>query len=82
MDIFNTIINGEFTVVSYISCLGAALLCGVIIAVAASFKVRATKSFIVSLVLLPMIVQTVITMVNGNIGAGVAVAVYLATKRK
>ena len=73
MDIFSTIINGEFTVVSYISCLGAALLCGVIIAVAASFKVRATKSFIVSLVLLPMIVQTVITMVNGNIGTGVAV---------
>ncbi len=73
MDIFNTIINGEFTVVSYICCLGAALLCGVIIAVAASFKVRATKSFIVSLVLLPMIVQTVITMVNGNIGTGVAV---------
>ena len=73
MPIFDSIIKTEFTVATYVMCLGAALLCGLIIALAASVKVRATKSFIISLVLLPMIVQTVITMVNGNIGTGVAV---------
>ncbi len=71
--IFNSVIKETFTINSYLLCLGAALLCGVVIAVAAGLKSKATKSFLISLVLLPMIVQTVITMVNGNIGTGVAV---------
>ncbi len=32
-----------------------------------------TKSFVVTLALLPLIVQVVITLVNGNLGAGIAV---------
>lgn len=71
--IFNSVLGDTFSVGSYLLCLLAALFCGVIVAVATSVKSRPTKSFIVSLVLLPMIVQTVITMVNGNIGTGVAV---------
>ncbi len=58
---------------NFFICFGAALLCGIIVALAASFKSRVSKSFFVSLILLPLIVHTVITMVNGNIGTGVAV---------
>jgi hypothetical protein len=38
------------------------------------YRSRYTKSFVVTLALLPTVVCVVIMMVNGNIGAGVAVA--------
>ncbi len=71
--IFSSVIGAEVTVTTYIICLACSLVCGVIAAFAAGFKNRASKSFLVALILLPMIVHTVITMVNGNIGTGVAV---------
>ena len=58
---------------NFFLCLLTAFLCGCVIAIAASVKQRSTMSFLSSLVLLPMIVCTVILMVNGNIGTGVAV---------
>ncbi len=53
--------------------LGASILLGLIIAVSYWFGGRASKHLAVSLLVLPAIVQTVIMMVNGNVGAGVAV---------
>ena len=72
-NLFQTVIENEMTATTFLICLAASLLCGLIIAAAASFKNQTTKSFIISLVVLPMIVFTVITTVNGNIGTGVAV---------
>lgn len=72
-EMFTSITNGVFTPEKYLICAGCALLCGIIAAAAASFRSHTTKSFIVSLILLPAIVQTVIMMVNGNVGTGVAV---------
>ena len=72
-ELFTSITNGIFTPQNYLICAGCALLCGIIAAVAASFRSHTTKSLIVSLILLPAIVQTVIMMVNGNVGTGVAV---------
>ena len=71
--IFDSVIKTELTVTTFLICLGCSFLCGVIAAFAAGFKTRNSKSFLASLILLPMIVFTVITMVNGNIGTGVAV---------
>ncbi len=68
-----SIFKDGMTVESYFIGLFAALVCGIISALCASIKGRATKSLLVSLILLPMIVETVITMVNGNVGTGVAV---------
>lgn len=59
---------------SFLICIGAALGVGIIIAFVYAFKSHYTKSFILTLVVLPAIVAVVIMMVNGNIGAGVAVA--------
>lgn len=73
MQLFESVLSNGITAESYFMCLGAALLCGVISAFSASVKAHPTKSFVISLVLLPMIVETVIIMVNGNIGTGVAV---------
>lgn len=71
--IFSSILSGETTIATYLVCLISALLCGVMAAFAASYRSHTSKSFVVSLILLPMIVSTVITMVNGNVGTGVAV---------
>lgn len=74
MQLFNSIISNEgITLNIFLLSLGTAFLCGVISAIASSVKAKATKSFLISLILLPMVVYTVITMVNGNIGTGVAV---------
>ena len=37
------------------------------------FRHKYSKNFVVTLALLPLIVQMVITLVNGNLGAGIAV---------
>lgn len=71
--IFSSVTSGTITIGGYLFCLLAAGICGVLTAFASSFRTHVSKSFIVSLVLLPMIVETVIVMVNGNIGTGVAV---------
>ena len=72
--IFSSILTGSFSVGQYLLCLLAAGLCGVIAALALGRESSATRSFLISLVVLPIIVTTVILMVNGNVGTGIAVA--------
>lgn len=60
--------------VDFLLCIGVSLLLGVIMATAYMYRTRYTKSFVVTLALLPAVVCVVIMMVNGNVGAGVAVA--------
>lgn len=59
---------------TYLIALGASLVCGLVVLFATSFRNNVTKSFAVTVLLLPAIVQTVIMMVNGNVGTGIAVA--------
>ena len=74
-NIFSSIIqNGTFTGTQFAVATLTSLICGLVIAVTYAIKNRCSKSFMVTLVLLPAIVQLVIILVNGNIGAGVAVA--------
>ena len=55
-------------------CVAAALVLGTIIALVAGFRTRSSNSFLLTLAVLPAIVAVVIMLVNGNLGAGVAVA--------
>lgn len=72
-EFFESLSATGITPQSFFLCLGAAFLCGLMVAFAAAFKNRVSKGFLISLVMLPIIVHTVIVMVNGNIGTGVAV---------
>ncbi len=76
--IFNGLFDTHYsTVISigdFLLCIGVSLVVGLILALGHMYKSRYTKSFIVTLALLPAVVCAVIMMVNGNIGAGVAVA--------
>ena len=59
---------------SVLLCTAASLILGLGIALAYRFRNQSSKSFVVTLALLPAIVQLVIMLVNGNLGTGVAVA--------
>lgn len=72
--LFDTEFTSVISVPDFLACIGASLVIGIIIAAAYIFKTRYTKSFIVTLAILPAVVCVVIMMVNGNVGAGVAVA--------
>ncbi|MCI2112325.1 DUF4956 domain-containing protein [Ruminococcus sp.] len=71
--LFNPIYTTNFTFSSYIICTVVSLVLGLIIALSSGFKSRQSRSFLLSLFLLPAIVQTVIMLVNGSVGTGIAV---------
>ncbi|PKM73163.1 MAG: DUF4956 domain-containing protein [Firmicutes bacterium HGW-Firmicutes-16] len=70
----STAVASSIALGPFLACVGVALTLGLVIALFYTYKNSATKSFLATLVLLPAIVCVVILMVNGNIGAGVAVA--------
>ncbi|HAM15673.1 MAG TPA: DUF4956 domain-containing protein [Eggerthellaceae bacterium] len=57
----------------FMICTIASILLGLIGAFIYMYRHDYSKNFVITLALLPVIVQMVITLVNGNIGAGVAV---------
>ncbi len=62
------------SIATFLMCLGAALITGIVIALFYMYKNDCSKSFAVTLAVLPSIVCVIIMMVSGSIGAGVAVA--------
>lgn len=69
----NSILGTELNVWAVLACMIASLIAGLVIALIYMYKSQYSKSFVVTLVLLPAMVQIVIMLVNGNIGAGIAV---------
>ena len=72
--IFDNGLTQVIEVGDFLLCLGVSLVLGLIMAGTYILDSEHTKSFLVTLALLPAVVCVVIMMVNGNIGAGVAVA--------
>ena len=72
--IFDSVLSGSFSLGLYLLCLLVSGVCGAIAALSLSRENSASRSFLISLVVLPIIVTTVILMVNGNVGTGIAVA--------
>lgn len=72
--LFDSDMTHVISVTDFLLCLGSSLLMGAILALGFAFRSRYTSSFLITLWLLPAVVCVVIMMVNGNVGAGVAVA--------
>ena len=72
--IFDTAATSVISVPNFLLCILVALILGGFITLVYTYKAKYTKSFILTLAMLPAIVCMVIMMVNGNVGAGVAVA--------
>ena len=69
--------SGSAAVISpgtFLLCVVCSLILGLLLAAAYMYRSRYTKSFVATVAMLPAVVCVVIMMVNGNIGAGVAVA--------
>lgn len=72
--VFNTTTTESIAVPQFLLCIAVALIIGIFLALVYTYKSKYTKGFVVTLALLPAVVCVVIMMVNGNVGAGVAVA--------
>ena len=75
--LFEGIFDTTATTISvpeFLLCVTVSLVIGIFLALVYMYKSRYTRSFVVTLAMLPAVVCVVIMMVNGNVGAGVAVA--------
>lgn len=61
------------TTADFLWCTLASIILGAVAGCVYMFRHKYSKNFVVTLALLPLIVQMVITLVNGNLGAGIAV---------
>lgn len=72
--LFDTDLTEVIGVTDFLLCVAVSLVVGVLLAFSYMYRTRYTKSFVITLALLPSVVCVVIMMVNGNVGTGVAVA--------
>lgn len=73
-DLFSSLDTSSLGVSNFIICSVVSLVLGAAIAFTYTRRSKYTQSFVLTLVLLPITVQMVIMLVNGNVGTGVAVA--------
>jgi len=72
--VLNSIIQSTITIQTFLLCTGVSIVLGLLSALLCKYKNQTSQSFLITMAMLPAIVQIIIMLVNGNIGAGVAVA--------
>ncbi len=70
---FDSVYSAIVTPAQFFLMAGSALAAGLLFAWIMSFRVRSSNRFFFVTAILPFVVAAVITFVNGNIGAGVAI---------
>lgn len=70
---FDSIYSATVTPTQFFLMAATALISGFFYSWIMSFRIRSTKRFFIVSALIPFVVSAVITFVNGNIGAGVAI---------
>jgi uncharacterized membrane protein YhiD involved in acid resistance len=75
---FNTVLSSaqgvtQLPVGEFLACSVVSLLLGLVAACIYMFRNTYNKGFVVTIALLPVVIQLVIMLVNGNLGAGLAV---------
>lgn len=65
--------GGSLSVASALICTVTSMILGFLIAACYYLSGKGSKNFCIALVVLPALVQTVIMMVNGNMGTGIAI---------
>lgn len=74
LNLLNSITAAGMTTGTFLICILLAVALGVGTAIVFSYKTRHTASMALTLAIMPAAIALVIMLVNGNIGAGVAVA--------
>ena len=63
----------QLSIINLLICSATSLILGIVIALVHMYKSKYTKNFIITLALLPILCQSVILMVNGNLGTSIAI---------
>lgn len=66
-------VAGSVSFTELLICTAASLVLGIAIALVYMYKNTYSKTFVLTVALMPALVQAVIMMVNGNLGTGVAI---------
>ena len=66
--------EATISVQNFLICVGVAIILGAIISLTHKFTTKTTPHFLITLGILPVLVQVVILLVNGNLGTSLAVA--------
>lgn len=66
-------VQSGITMNQLLICTCASLVMGALLSLIHSYKNSCSKNFLVTLAILPAVIQAIIMMVNGNLGTGVAV---------
>ncbi len=69
---FNSILGDELTLTTFLSCIAASFILGLIIAIIHKKTAKTSAGFTTTLAIMPTLVAMAILLVNGNLGAGVA----------
>ena len=74
MSLFSSIFTSTFTLGQFLIAVLASMVLGFVVSIYYMFRNTYSKSFVPLLILIPAIECVVIIMINGNMGAGIAVA--------
>lgn len=69
----NSIITDTFSIYTFLICIITSLVLGAVLAWVHCRFNNSSKGFVITIALLPAIVQMIILLVNGNLGTGLAV---------
>ena len=72
---FESILSGteNLSIVNALICMGTSIVLGLVIACVHMYTSKCSKNFAITLSVLPLMVQVIIMMVNGNLGTSVAI---------
>ncbi len=65
--------TSQVEILSILLCSLVSILLGIIIAITHKYTSQYNKNFLITIAVLPLLIQTVIIMVNGNLGTSVAI---------
>ena len=72
--IFESANNATISLTDCVICIGVAIVLGIVISLTHKTTTKSTPNFLVTLAILPVLVQVVILLINGNLGTSLAVA--------
>lgn len=70
---FSSVLTESLSLISFVECIGVALLLGLVISFVHMKTSAYSKNFAITLAVIPALIGTVIMMVNGNLGTSIAI---------
>lgn len=70
----STILKNELTLNTLLICSLSSIILGLIVALTHKFTSKYNKNFLITLTIIPLMIEAIMIMVNGSLGTGIAVA--------